>query len=76
MAAEAMLGVFSGGVFWGCFLGVFSGGVFWGCLRMIYHSTFVGVDFGSLFVRTIFDEHLQNQIKYNLNVSASPNISP
>ena len=23
VAGEAMLGVFSGGVFWGCFLGVF-----------------------------------------------------
>ena len=39
---------------------------------------YIGIFLYPLFskILNIFDEHLQNQIKYDLNVSASPNISP
>jgi hypothetical protein len=55
-------------------LGVFSGGA----RMVIYLSTYVGIFLDPLFSKiiNIFDEHLQNQIKYDLNVSASPNITP
>ena len=61
-AAEAMLGVFSG---------VFEGDLSYHLRRNCFKIPY----FRNL---NIFDEHLQNQIKYdlNVNVSASPNISP